>query len=69
MPNNSREIRDPRETIQLLETLKFITRPPPCGHICSLQFTLARHEGLSAVSALEQGFFATKYCTASRLNA
>ena len=34
-----------------------VTRPRPCGHVCSLQFT---QEGLLAVSDLRQGFLPLK---------
>ena len=36
-------------------------------HVCRLEFTFERQEGLSAISDLRQGFFASKNCTASRL--
>ena len=38
-----------------------------CDHGCRLEFTFERQEGLSAISDLRQGFFASKNCTASRL--
>ena len=42
--------------------------PRSCCHVCRLEFTFERQEGLSAVSDLRQGFFfASKNCTASRL--
>ena len=43
--------------------------PRSCGRVCRLEFTFERQEGLSAVSDLRQGFFASKNCTASRLKA
>ena len=44
--------------------------PRSCCHVCRLKLTFERQEGLSAVSDLRQGFFfASKNCTASRLNA
>ena len=41
--------------------------PRSCCRVCRLEFTLERQEGLSAISDLRQGFFASKNCTASRL--
>ena len=38
-------------------------------HVCRLEFAFERQEGLSAVTDLRQGFFASKNCTASRLKA
>ena len=37
-----------------------VTWPRPCGHVCSLQFTFERQEGLLAVSDLRQSFLPPK---------
>ena len=41
--------------------------PRSCCRVCRLEFTFERQEGLSAISDLRQGFFASKNCTAWRL--
>ena len=37
-----------------------VTWQPPCGHVCSLQFSFEPQEGLPAVSDLPQGFLPLK---------